>query len=66
VVAGHKNRDLPDDPVVLAQTRDYLLDAQQLLARRPRPTEFYDRMIELYPDRLNVGPLWYSAVGLLP
>jgi hypothetical protein len=36
-----------------------------LLALRPGPKEFYDRMIELYPDRLNFGPLWYSAVGLL-
>ncbi|WP_246040727.1 MBL fold metallo-hydrolase [Streptomyces cadmiisoli] len=26
VVAGHKNRDLPDAPSILAQTRDYLLD----------------------------------------
>jgi glyoxylase-like metal-dependent hydrolase (beta-lactamase superfamily II) len=65
VVAGHKNKDLPDDPVILEQTRDYLLDAQRLLARRTGPKEFYDRMIELYPDRLNVGPLWYSALGLL-
>jgi glyoxylase-like metal-dependent hydrolase (beta-lactamase superfamily II) len=65
VVAGHKNRELPDDPAILAQTRDYLRDAQQLLALRPRPKEFYDRMIELYPERLNLGPLWYSAVGLL-
>jgi glyoxylase-like metal-dependent hydrolase (beta-lactamase superfamily II) len=65
VVAGHKNRDLPDDPVILEQTRDYLLDARRLLADKPSPREFFDQMIERYPDRLNVGPVWYGAAGLL-
>jgi glyoxylase-like metal-dependent hydrolase (beta-lactamase superfamily II) len=65
VVAGHKNKDLPDDPVILEQTRDYLLDARRLLAEKPSPRGFYDQMINLYPDRLNVGPVWYGALGLL-
>jgi glyoxylase-like metal-dependent hydrolase (beta-lactamase superfamily II) len=65
VVAGHKNKDLPDDPVILEQTRDYLLDARRLLADKPSPREFFDQMIERYPDRLNVGPVWYGAAGLL-
>lgn len=65
VVAGHKNKDLPDDPVILEQTRDYLLDARRLLAERPRPRAFFDRMLELHPDRLNPGPVWYSALALL-
>jgi glyoxylase-like metal-dependent hydrolase (beta-lactamase superfamily II) len=65
VVAGHKNKDLPDDPTILDQTRDYLLDAQRLLAEKPSPREFFDQMVSLYPDRLNVGPVWYSAVALL-
>ncbi len=65
VVAGHKNKDLPDDPAILDQTRDYLLDAQRLLADKPDPREFYDQMRDRYPDRLNLGPLWYGALGLL-
>src|ERR1700730_18856226 len=65
VVAGHKNKDLPDDPAILDQTRDYLLDARRLLADKPSPREYYDQMINLYPDRLNVGPVWYGALGLL-
>ncbi|WP_210115475.1 MBL fold metallo-hydrolase [Mycobacterium sp. DL99] len=65
VVAGHKNKDLPDDPAILAETRDYLLDAQRLIAGKPGPHEFFDYMTRLYPDRLNVGPVWYSAVALL-
>jgi glyoxylase-like metal-dependent hydrolase (beta-lactamase superfamily II) len=65
VVAGHKNRDLPDDPAILGQTRQYLVDAQQLLDEKPTPREFFDRMLALYPDRLNPGPVWYGALGLL-
>jgi glyoxylase-like metal-dependent hydrolase (beta-lactamase superfamily II) len=65
VVAGHKNRDLPDDPAILGQTREYLVDARQLLDEKPTPREFFDRMLALYPDRLNPGPVWYGAVGLL-
>jgi glyoxylase-like metal-dependent hydrolase (beta-lactamase superfamily II) len=65
VVAGHKNKDLPDDPAILDQTRDYLLDALRLLAQKPSPQQYFDQMLALYPDRLNVGPVWYTAVALL-
>jgi glyoxylase-like metal-dependent hydrolase (beta-lactamase superfamily II) len=65
VVAGHKNKDLSDDPVILDQTRDYLLDARRLLADKPSPRDYFDQMTALYPDRLNVGPVWYTAVALL-
>lgn len=65
VVAGHKNKDLPDDPAILDRTRQYLLDAIRLLDENPTAREFFDRMTGLYPDRLNPGPVWYGAVGLL-
>jgi glyoxylase-like metal-dependent hydrolase (beta-lactamase superfamily II) len=65
VVAGHKNKDLPDDPAILVQTREYLLNARRLLAEKLSPQEYFDEMIALYPDRLNVGPVWYTAVALL-
>ncbi|MFJ9713856.1 hypothetical protein [Streptomyces sp. NPDC101234] len=65
VVAGHKNKELADDPAILDQTRQYLVDAIRLLGDKPTAREFYDRMAALYPDRLNRGPLWYGAVGLL-
>ena len=65
VVAGHKNKDLPDDPAILDQTRDYLLNARRLLAEKLSPREYFDEIIALYPDRLNVGPVWYTAVALL-
>jgi hypothetical protein len=65
VVAGHKNKNLPDAPDVLEQTRQYLLDAQKLLSSKPTPLEFYHRMIALHPDRINPGSLWSSALALL-
>jgi glyoxylase-like metal-dependent hydrolase (beta-lactamase superfamily II) len=65
VVADHKNKELPDDPVILDQTRQYLLDVQRLLGQRPSPREFFDQMVAKYSDRLNPAPVWYSALGLL-
>jgi glyoxylase-like metal-dependent hydrolase (beta-lactamase superfamily II) len=65
VVAGHKNRSLPDAPKILDETRQYLRDAIRLLAGGPKPLEFFEEMVKLHGDRLNPGPLWYSALGLL-
>jgi L-ascorbate metabolism protein UlaG (beta-lactamase superfamily) len=65
VIAGHKDPDLPDDPATIDETRQYLRDAEQLLAKSPTPQEFFDEIIARYPDRLNVGPVWYGAHGLL-
>ena len=28
-------------------------------------TAFFDRMLALYPDQLNPGPLWHGALALL-
>src|SRR6185436_3516942 len=66
VVAGHKNKYLPDDPAIIDQTRDYLLNAQRHLAEKPSPRDYFDQMVALYPNHLNVGPVWYTAVALLP
>lgn len=65
VVAGHKNKALPDDPKILDETRQYLRDTIRLLADKPTPPEFFDEMMKLHGDRLNPGPLWYSGLGLL-
>lgn len=65
VIAGHKIKGRPDDPQVIDETRRYLLDAKQLLATYPTPEEYYNAMMELYSDRVNPGPLWYSGLALL-
>ena len=65
VVAGHKNKNRPDDPAILDETRRYLTDVIRLLDDKPTAREFFDQMIALYPDRLNPSPVWYGALGLL-
>jgi glyoxylase-like metal-dependent hydrolase (beta-lactamase superfamily II) len=65
VVAGHKNKNLPDDPKIIDETRQYLRDAIRLLAGKPTPQGFFDEMMKLHGDRLNPGPLWYGGLGLL-
>jgi glyoxylase-like metal-dependent hydrolase (beta-lactamase superfamily II) len=65
VVAGHKNKDLPDDPAILAETRQYLQDVIRLLDDKPTAREFYGQMMALYPDRLNPFPVWWGESGLL-
>ena len=65
VVAGHKNKNRPDDPAVLDETRRYLQDAIRLVDDKPTARDFYDQMIALYPDRLNPGVVWLGARRLL-
>ncbi|MFF0118719.1 MBL fold metallo-hydrolase [Micromonospora arida] len=65
VVASHKNRDLPDDPASIDQTRQYLLNVERLLAEKQTASEFFDEIVRLYPDRVNPGPAWYGALALL-
>jgi glyoxylase-like metal-dependent hydrolase (beta-lactamase superfamily II) len=65
VVAGHKNKNRPDDPAILDETRQYLQDVIRLLDDKPAAREFYDQMTGLYPDRLNPGVVWLGARGLL-
>jgi glyoxylase-like metal-dependent hydrolase (beta-lactamase superfamily II) len=67
VVAGHKNKALPDDPKTIDETRRYLEDAERLVSSSHTAREFYDGMLALYPDRLNPSALWFwSAKGLFP
>jgi len=65
VVAGHKNKNRPDDPAILDETRHYLQDVIRLLDDKPTAREFYDQMTALYPDRLNPGVIWLGARALL-
>ena len=65
VVAGHKDKNRPDDPAILDETRQYLPDAIRLLNDKPAAGDFYDQMTGLYPDRLNPGVVWLGARGLL-
>lgn len=65
VVAGHRNKDLPDDPKTIEETRRYLEDAERLIAKSKTAREYYDAMIKLYPDRLNPGAVWFWGAQAL-
>ena len=65
VVAGHKNMKNDDDgPRVIRQTRQYILDFQELAAKTATARELYDQMLARYPEWLNRGALWSSATAL--
>ena len=65
VVAGHKNMKNDDDgPRVIGQTRQYILDFQELAARTTTARELYDQMLSRYPEWLNRGALWSSVSAL--
>jgi glyoxylase-like metal-dependent hydrolase (beta-lactamase superfamily II) len=64
VVASHKQRDLPDDPAILIETKRYLTDVIALLESEPTALAAYHKMLEFHPNRINPGPLWYSLQAL--
>ncbi len=65
VVAGHKDPTRADGAAEIGRTRRYLDDADRLLAGSPTPVEFFEGMMSLYPERVNPGTLWFSALTLL-
>jgi len=65
VVAGHKNMKNDDDgPRVIRQTRQYILDLQDLAQKTASQRELYDQMLTRYPDWLNRGALWSSVTAI--
>ena len=65
VLAGHKNMKNDDDgPRVIEQTRQYILDFQELAAKTATARELYDQMLSRYPEWLNRGALWSSATAI--
>ena len=67
IVAGHKNRELDDDAArAIAQTREYLDVARATLGTATTALDFFNAMLERFPDRLNAGALWGGAVALYP
>jgi len=61
VIAGHKIPENQDDPRIIAETKQYLLDFNRLDEATTTVRELYDAMLELYPDRANPGSLWGAA-----
>jgi glyoxylase-like metal-dependent hydrolase (beta-lactamase superfamily II) len=62
IVAGHQNRQLDDDAQrTIAETRQYLDDADELLQTKPTAVDFFNAMVERYPNHLARTVLWAGA-----
>jgi glyoxylase-like metal-dependent hydrolase (beta-lactamase superfamily II) len=62
VVATHKRPENDDNPSIIEQTRQYIRDFDRLAETTTTAQELYDKMLELYPSRVNPGwALWSSA-----
>ena len=55
VVAGHKIPGNDDSPRHVEETRQYIRDFIRLNDATKTAAEPYDKMLELYPDRVNPG-----------
>jgi glyoxylase-like metal-dependent hydrolase (beta-lactamase superfamily II) len=68
VVARHKNKDLDDDgPRVIAETRQYLDDVDDLLPKNSTARDFFNAMLRRYPNRrLGATTLWAGTSSLYP
>jgi glyoxylase-like metal-dependent hydrolase (beta-lactamase superfamily II) len=66
VIAGHKRPGNDDDPRIIEATRQYIRDFDRVAGATTTARELYDKMLELYPDRVNPGALWLSVRGVKP
>jgi hypothetical protein len=47
-----------DDPHIIVATRQYLRDFNRLNTATTTGCQFYNAMLEIYPDRVNPGSPW--------
>ena len=66
VVAGHKRVGNDDSPRIIGETREYIRDFERLVMQTTTARELYDEMLRLYPDWINRGALWSSALAVKP
>ena len=66
MIAGHKRPGKYDSPKISEETRQYIRDFDRLAETTTTARELYDKVLKLYPDRVNPGALWLSARGVKP
>ncbi|MDQ4408746.1 MULTISPECIES: MBL fold metallo-hydrolase [unclassified Rhizobium] len=66
VVAGHGVIDPDSDPRHIGETRNYILAFNRSLESTTSARELYDKMLALYPERVNPGSLWSAAHAVKP
>jgi hypothetical protein len=64
VIAGHKRPGKDDSPKIIEETRQYIRNFDRLVGTTRTARELYDKMLELYPERVNpLPPLAFGAHG---
>ena len=62
VVASHKRPERAHRRTIIEETWQYIRDFDRLTESTKHAPDLYDRMLELYPNRVNLGwALWSSA-----
>jgi glyoxylase-like metal-dependent hydrolase (beta-lactamase superfamily II) len=61
VIAGHKRAENDDSPRIIEETRRYIRDFDRIAELTASARDLYDKMLEIYPDRLNPGALEFGA-----
>jgi len=65
IVCGHQNKQLDDDAErIIAETRQYLDDADEPLRTETTAVDFFNAMVERYPNHLARTALWAGASAL--
>jgi glyoxylase-like metal-dependent hydrolase (beta-lactamase superfamily II) len=66
VVAGHGVLEPDSSPRHIHETRRYLQDFIAYRATASTAAEMYEKMLSLYPNRVNPGSLWAAAKASKP
>src|SRR5215467_4675530 len=61
VIAGHGVLDPDSSPGHIEETRGYIRDFNASVASTSTAMELYEKMLTLYPNRVNPGSLWATA-----
>jgi glyoxylase-like metal-dependent hydrolase (beta-lactamase superfamily II) len=61
VVAGHGVLDPDSSPRHIGETRRYIQDFNAAAASTSTAPELYEKMLALYPNRVNPGSLWGAS-----
>jgi glyoxylase-like metal-dependent hydrolase (beta-lactamase superfamily II) len=62
VIAAHKRPGNEDNPRIIEETRQYIRDFDRIAEMTTTAQDLYEKMLELYPNRVNPGwALWSSA-----
>ncbi|KAH6695696.1 beta-lactamase-like protein [Plectosphaerella plurivora] len=64
VVGGHSDPSKGFGPEAVQETKTYLETVNKISGEVDTARELYDRVLELYPERLNPGSLWAGCLLL--